>query len=180
LSVGTALLIIDVQKAFYDKKSHDYAYDGEGLLTAINKVATKARKSDVPVIYIQHDGDKGDPLEPGAPGWPIHPSIAPHEGELVIHKPTPDSFYKTNLENELKSRGIKKLVIMGIQSDWCIDTTVRRAYSLEYNVTVVEDGHTTVDTEILKAPQIIAHHNSIFRGRFAKLVKAEQIDFNRL
>lgn len=86
----------------------------------------------------------------------------------------------TNLENELKSRGIKKLIIMGIQSDWCVDTTVRRAYSLEYDVTVVEDGHTTIDTAVLKAPQIIAHHNSIFGGRFAKLVKADQIDFKKL
>jgi nicotinamidase-related amidase len=175
MSIGTALLIIDVQKAFFDKKTRDYAYRGEELLSTINKVASKARKSGVPVIYIQHDGDKGDPLEPGAPGWPIHPAIAPKEGELVIHKPTPDSFYKTTLENELKSREIKKLIIMGIQSDWCVDTTVRRAYSLEYDVIVVEDGHTTVDTEILKAPQIIAHHNSIFGGRFAKLVKADQI-----
>jgi hypothetical protein len=54
---------------------------------------------------------------------------------------------------------------------------VRRAYSLEYDVTVVEDAHTTFDTEILKAPQIIAHHNSIFGGRFAKLVKTENVDF---
>jgi nicotinamidase-related amidase len=177
MTIGVALLIIDVQKAFFDKKSDDYAYKGEELLLNINKVASKARKIGVPVIYIQHDGDKEDTLEPGTPGWPIHPAIAPHEGELVIHKPTPDSFYKTNLENELKSRGIKKLIIMGIQSDWCVDTTVRRAYSLEYDVTVVEDGHTTVDTKVLKAPQIIAHHNSIFGGRFAKLVKAEQIDF---
>jgi len=118
-------------------------------------------------------------LEPGTPGWPIHPAIAPHEGELVIQKPTLDSFYKTNLESKLKSRGIKKLMIMGIQTDWCVDTTVRRAYSLEYDVTVVEDGHTKVDTEVLKAPQIIAHHNSTFSGRFAKLVKADQTDFKK-
>ena len=180
MRTDVALLIIDVQTAFYDKNSSDYAYRGEELLSNINKVASKARKHGVPIIYVQHDGGRGDTLEPGTPGWPIHPDIAPLDGEIIIRKPTPDSFYKTKLENELKARGIKKLVIMGIQSDWCVDTTVRRAYSLEYDVTVVEDGHTTVDTKILKAPQIIAHHNSIFGGRFAKLVKAEEIDFEKI
>ena len=102
------------------------------------------------------------------------------EGDLVVHKRTPDSFYGTTLQTELESRGIRKLVIAGIQSDWCVDTTVRRAYSLEYEVTVVEDAHSTCDTKILKAPQIIAHHNLIFGGRFAKLKKADEINFSEL
>jgi len=84
------------------------------------------------------------------------------------------------LQQELDSRGIKKLVVTGIQSDWCIDTTVRRGYSLEYDLTVVEDAHTTVDDGVITAPQIIAHHNLIFSGRFAKLKKANEIDFHQL
>jgi nicotinamidase-related amidase len=133
----------------------------------------------VPVIYVQHDGVKGSPLEPGKISCFIHPKIAPKVGELVIHKPTPDAFYNSTLQAELDSRGIKRLIVAGIQSDWCVDTTVRRAYSLEYDVIVVEDAHTTFDTKILKAPQIIAHHNSIFCGRFAKLVKTANVDFEK-
>jgi nicotinamidase-related amidase len=174
-----ALLIIDVQSAFFDKSYNVYAYRGEEYLARIKALISRARKAGVPVIYVQHDGTNGTPWEPGTPGWPIHPDIAPREGELVIRKPTPDSFYRTTLQAELDSRGIRRLIVPGIQSDWCVDTTVRRAYSLEYDVTVVEDAHTTFDTEILKAPQIIAHHNSIFGGRFAKLVKADDIDFKK-
>jgi nicotinamidase-related amidase len=180
INSNAALVIIDVQSAFFDKNYNIYTYRGEETLSTIKELITRARRAKVPVIYVQHDGDKGTPFEPGKPGWPIHPAIAPKEGELVINKRTPDSFYRTTLEAELKSRGIKKLIIAGIQSDWCVDTTVRRAYSLEYEVTVVEDAHTTCDTEILKAPQIIAHHNSIFGGRFAKLVKAKEINFEKL
>jgi len=98
----------------------------------------------------------------------------------VIHKHTPDAFHGTTLQSELDSRGIKRLVIARFQSDWCIDTTTRRAYSLGYDLIFVEDAHSTYDTKILKAPQIIAHHNSIFGGRFAKLMKVEEIDFNNL
>jgi nicotinamidase-related amidase len=180
MSGNAALLIIDVQNAFFDKNSNVYAYRAEEFLSRIKGLITRARKAGVPVIYVQHTGDKGTPFEPEKSGWPIHPAIAPREGELIIHKRTPDSFYRTTLQAELESRGIRKLIIAGIQSDWCVDTTVRRAYSLEYDVTVVEDAHTTHDTKILKAPQIIAHHNLIFGGRFAKLKKAEEIDFNKL
>ncbi len=173
----TALLIIDVQNAFFDKDSNDYAYHVDDTLSRIKKLITRARNARIPVIYIQHDEDKGLPFEPGKPGWRINPEIAPMKGELVIHKRTPDSFYNTTLQAELESRGIKMLIIAGLQTEWCIDTTVRRAYSLEYDVTVVEDAHSTCDTKILKAPQIIAHHNSIFGGRFVKIKKTEDIDF---
>jgi len=162
-----------------DKNGHVYAYRGDEFLSTIKRLISRARKAD-PVIYVQHDGDKGTTFEPGKPGWPIYPAITPLKGELVVHKWTPDSFYGTTLQAELESRGIRKLIIMGFQSDWCVDTTVRRAYSLEYDVTVVEDVHSTYDTNMLKAPQIIAHHNSIFGGRFAKLIKAEEIDFKEL
>jgi nicotinamidase-related amidase len=180
LNRNTALLIIDVQSAFFDKNYDVYVYRGEEFLSTIKDLILRARAAEVPVIYIQHDGDKGTPFETGKPGWPIHPAIEPQNRELVIHKRTPDSFYNTTLQAELESRGIRKLIIAGIQSDWCVDTTVRRAYSLEYDVTVIEDAHTTYDTAILNAPQIIAHHNLIFGGRFAKLKKAEEIDFKKL
>jgi nicotinamidase-related amidase len=180
MSGNVALLIIDVQSAFFDKKYGVYVYRGKECLSRIKGLIIRARKAGVPVIYVQHDGDKGTPFEPRKSGWPIHAAIAPRQGELVIHKRTPDSFYGTTLQAELESRGIRRLIIAGIQSDWCVDTTVRRAYSLEYDVTVVEDAHTTHDMKILKAPQIIAHHNSIFGGRFAKLKKADDIDFKKL
>jgi nicotinamidase-related amidase len=173
----TALLVIDVQSAFFDPK--DYIYNGEEYLARIRGLVERAREEDVPVVFVQHE-EAGSPLARGAPGWAIHPAIAPKQGELVVPKTTPDSFYKTTLQADLKKRGITRLVAAGFQTEWCIDTTVRRAYSLDYPVTLVEDAHSTYDTKILKAPQIIAHHNSIFGGRFAKLAKAEEVDFTRL
>jgi nicotinamidase-related amidase len=172
----TALLVIDVQNAFFDPK--DYIYNGEEYLGRIRELIERARVAGVPVIYIQHE--EGRAMAHGALGWAIHPAIAPKPDELVVQKTTPDSFYNTTLQADLKKRGITRLIVAGFQTEWCIDTTVRRAYSLEYDVTVVEDAHSTYDTKILKAPQIIAHHNSIFCGRFAKLVKAQDLDFTKI
>jgi nicotinamidase-related amidase len=180
MSGESALLIIDVQTAFFIRELGVLVYSSDEYLARIRDLIARARKADVPVIFIQHDGKKGSPWEPGTKGWTIHLDISPKAGELVVNKPTPDAFYKTTLQKELDSMGIKKLIVAGIQSDLCVDTTVRRAYSLEYDVTVVEDAHTTFDTPLLRAPQIIAHHNSIFAGRFARLVKTVDIDFEKL
>ncbi|MDD1763037.1 MAG: cysteine hydrolase, partial [Methanothrix sp.] len=137
----TVLLVIDVQNVFFDPK--DYIYNGEEYLGRIRGLIERAREAGVHVIYVQHE--EGSTMARGAPGWAIHPAIAPKPGELVVPKTTPDSFYNTTLQMDLKKRGITRLIVAGFQTEWCIDTTVRRAYSLEYDVTVVEDAHSTYD-----------------------------------
>ena len=84
---------------------------------------------------------------------------------------------KTTLHKELHERGIKKLFVAGLQTEYCIDTTCRRASSLGYEVVLVEDAHGTWDSSLLKAEQIIDHHNQVLGGWFATLKKESEISF---
>jgi len=172
-----ALLIIDVQLGMFAE--NDPVHDGDVLLTTLGDLIARARVAGIPIIYIQHSGGENHPLHPNAPGWPIHPAIAPAEGELIIHKRHPDSFQETNLQHELEKCGIKRLIVAGIQTEYCVDTTCRRAYSLGYDVTLVRDAHSTWDTENLKATQIIAHHNQTLGGWFVTLKAAREIQFDK-
>ncbi len=95
----------------------------------------------------------------------------------MIEKETPDAFHKTTLHQKLKSKGIKRLVIAGLQTEYCIDTTCRRAYSLGYNVILVKDAHSTWDSTNLTAEQIIRHHNRVLGGWFATVKDENQIEF---
>ncbi len=174
MRIDTALLIVDVQLGMFD--ASDPVYGGDELLETIGDLAARARAAGIPVIYIQHVGGEDHLLNPDGPGWPIHPAIAPSEGEMVVHKGHPDSFQETNLERELDRLGVTTLIIVGIQTEYCIDTTCRRAYSLGYDVTLVEDAHTTWDTQELKAAQIIHHHNQVLGGWFAKIVPASEVN----
>jgi nicotinamidase-related amidase len=88
---------------------------------------------------------------------------------VVVQKHHPDAFQDTNLRRELESKSIERLIITGIQTEYCVDTTCRRAYSLGYDVTLVKDAHSTWSTDHLTAPQIIAHHNAVLGGWFAEL-----------
>jgi nicotinamidase-related amidase len=155
----TALLIIDTQVGLIEP-----AYQGSAVLARIRELLTKARNTHTPVIYVQHDEPKGYELEVGAPAWEIHPSIAPQRDEVVVHKRTSDSFYGTSLHSELQAGKINHLVVVGEQTEFCIDTTVRSATTMGYEVTLVGDAHTTFDSDTLTAAQIIAHHNNVLNG----------------
>lgn len=164
----TALIVIDVQNNILAlpnlsrKKEIDQALDETVLRIA--GLIERARAASVPVIFIQHDGGPGHRLEPGTSGWPLRPEIAPQAGEQVIHKLACDAFFETTLGVELVASGIKHLVICGCMTQYCIDTTVRRAVSLGYDVILAADGHTTADTGTLRFEQIIAHHNALLDG----------------
>jgi nicotinamidase-related amidase len=114
-------------------------------------------------------GSEGDPDEPDTPGWCIHPDIAPLDNDIIIQKTTPDSFYKTNLQEKLDSLSITHLYIVGLQTEYCIDTTVRRAFSCDFKVILIEDAHSTWDSLDLKAIQIIEHHNRVLGDWFAEI-----------
>ncbi|NOU93632.1 isochorismatase family protein [Paenibacillus sp. LMG 31456] len=174
MSSNTALLIIDVQNAMFIES--DPVFQGEALLNKIQNLISKARVRNIPIFYVQHHEGQGQPLEQGKPGWLIHPSIEPHPIDSIIQKNTPDSFYQTTLQQELTNKEINEVIIAGIQSEICVDTTCRRAFSLGYKVTLVQDAHSTWNTQYLTASQIIQHHNSVLRW-FSTVKNTEDIIF---
>lgn len=161
MSRDRGLLIIDVQVGIFEGLR---AYRGREVLEQINRLLSKARASNMPIIYVQHDGETGHPLEVSSNGWQIHPAIKPQEEDLIIHKRASDSFFETTLQRELEARGVKHLIVTGCMTEYCVDTTSRRAVSIGYDVTLVSDAHTTIDNKLLTAAQIIAHHNALLDG----------------
>lgn len=162
---NVALLVIDAQNALVE-----VAHRGKELLENVGLLLERARSAGAPVIFVQHDGDDDyEPMKPGNPGWHIHEAVAPHSGEPVVQKKESDSFYGTALEEELRSRGVGRLAVTGMQSEYCVDATCRGALSRGYGVTLVGDAHTTVRDDVLgmmgrgvvSAAQIVAHHNDV-------------------
>ena len=168
MSNKSALVIIDVQSGLFD--GSDIPYNDKELIETINEIISKARISNTPVIFVQHNDEGVDnPLSPNTEGWQIHPALKISNEDIYIQKNHPDSFHDTKLQKQLESHGITKLVIAGLQTEYCIDTTCRRAYSLGYEVILIENGHSTYDTECLTAEQVISHHNQVLGGWFVAL-----------
>lgn len=157
----TALLIIDTQKAMF--MEDDLVYQADELVKTINKLLYYARTNKYKVIYIQHCGEKGHHLEHGTELWEIHNELTPRPDDTVIQKKVPDSFYETELEKVLNKSDIKHLILAGIQTEICIDTTCRSARSKNYQVTLASDAHSTWGSSDLTAAQIVAHHNKALK-----------------
>ncbi|MBW4080529.1 cysteine hydrolase family protein [Paenibacillus sp. S150] len=171
---STALVIIDVQEAMFSYPGMKL-HDEEGVTGRIVSLLHKARSSGTPVVYIQHTED--EEYTRGTPTWEISSHAAPREGELIVEKPTWDAFHRTRLHDELQRLGITDLVICGMQSEFCVDTTCRRAYSLGYNSVLVEDAHSTFDNAGLSGAEIVRHHNSVLGGRVVRLRKEQEVVF---
>jgi len=170
-----ALLVIDLQNGMFEEG----VSNGEKLLQNINDLITKARAANTPIFYVQHNEAIGGSLENGTKGWEIHADICPQTEDVMIQKTTPDSFFNTSLDEELKKRGITHLYMTGIQTELCVDTTCRRAFSQGYKVTLVSDAHSTFDSEELTAQQIINHHNALLRW-FADVYPSRDIRFKAM
>lgn len=155
----TALLIIDAQVGIIEGPLGP-VYQPHELVQVIKKVREAAYSKDIPVLYVQ-DADVG---EVGSADYAVHPEFAPLPSETVIQKLATDSFHGTDLHEILQEKGINHLVITGCKTEYCIDSACRKATTLGYDVTLVKDGHSTSDNKVLRAEQIIAHHNTCLHG----------------
>lgn len=152
----TALLIIDVQHGLC---SGEYeAFEAARIIERINVVSQKMRGAGALVVVIQHEAPTG-PLEYGSEGWNVAAGLDVRPTDIYVRKKTTDSFHNTDLQAILQAHGVKKLAICGLQSEFCVDTTTRRALALGYPVTLVSDAHSTMNNSVLSAAQITAHHN---------------------
>ncbi len=167
---NTALVIIDMQKAMFSAES---PYHGLEVLNNIRLLLQKARNIGMPVVFVQHNNDRG--LKIGSDLWQICDEVSPIDGEALANKTTRDSFYQTELDDILHRLETKTLIFCGMQTEYCVDTTCRRAYTLGYDAYLVSDGHTTFDSKVLPASQIIAHHNFVLPTRFLQVKTASEM-----
>lgn len=155
--MNSALLVIDVQQALCSGQWA--AHNIERLVDRINAVTARARIARLPVILVQREEADG-PLEYGTEGWQLYDRLATGPEDIRLRKAASDAFHKTALQALLQSNNVDHLIVCGLQSEFCVDSTVRGALARGYPVTLVADGHSTVDNEVLSASQISAHHNT--------------------
>jgi nicotinamidase-related amidase len=153
----TALLIIDVQQALCS--GAEAAFDIERVIERINTLSAAARAAGTLVVLIQHEEDDS-PLAFGTAGWQLAAGLVAAPADLRVRKTASDSFHRTDLQALLQAHDVDRLLVCGLQTEYCVDSTVRRALALGYPVTLVADAHSTLANAVLSAAQIIAHHNT--------------------
>jgi len=158
-----ALLVVDVQNALILAQP----FEVEEVVSNIKRLIKVCRENNVEVIYIQHNDKLGGELEPKSDGWKIYGPIAPKVNEEVICKNYNSAFKETSLKEYLDKRGISQLIITGMQTEYCIDTTCKVAFEYGFKVIIPEKTNTTLDNGNISAKDLYEHYNfNIFNGRF--------------
>jgi hypothetical protein len=176
---NTALLVIDVQNDVVAG-----AHERDAVVANVATLVEKARREEVPVIWVQHS-DEG--LARDSDGWRIVPELTPGDAEPLVEKNYADSFEETGLETVLSGLGVGRLVVAGAQTDECIRSTLHGAVVRGYDATLVSDAHTTEDHTEWGAPppdKVIAHTNLYWAyhtapGRTAGTIETRDVDFAR-
>lgn len=164
-----ALLIIDIQNDYFNGGSHTLVgadAAGENARFVLNY----ARSKNIPVIHVQHIAVNpgADFFLPDTNGAAFHNTVQPTPDEQVIIKNYPNSFRDTTLLKHLQENEITDLLICGMQTDVCIDATVRAAKDYNFNTTVIGDACATRDRELYgKKIPADAVHESYLAGMTA-------------
>lgn len=168
----SALLVIDVQRGLFETTPPPY--DADAVVCRINSLTTRARTAGVPVVFVQHERD-GSPLQHGSEKWRIDPRLVVEPQDVILRKTTPDCFLRTDLSNLLEKWRTERIFICGYASEFCVDTTTRRAAALGFPVILVSDAHTTHSKGHASGAEIRAHHNATLPNltSFGPVIKAQ-------
>lgn len=172
-----ALLVIDLQVGVLAE-----VHDRDTVVGRVADLVERARANDVPVIWVQHNGDE---LPRGSAGWQFVEEVDQHDHEPVVHKQHGDAFEGTDLEEVLAARHIGRLVVAGAQTDACVRSTIHGGFSRGYDVDLVTDAHTTEDLTQWGAPPpplVISHTNLYWQfqsgpDKQARAVSSVEVDF---
>lgn len=170
-----AMILIDIQNDYFSGGKNELFQPEQAALVAA-KALEDCRTNGDEVIFIQHisQNKNGGIFCEGTEGCEIHDSVKPLDHEKIFIKHKPNSFYETGLDEYLKSKEITDLLICGMMSHMCIDTTVRAAKDLGYSIKLIGNGCTTKDLSlngVLYNAELV--HNcfmAAIHGKFAEVI----------
>jgi nicotinamidase-related amidase len=162
----TALLVIDVQNEVVRWLP---AERQTAFLALLRGVIREARERGIPLVYVRHQDAF---LRADTDGWRIADDVAPQPGDPIVEKRFRDAFRETNLAEVLDILGVGHLVVCGMQTEFCIDATVREGERRGYRMTLIGDAHATYDTDDLTEQQIVAFVNRVSADGVASVVPA--------
>jgi nicotinamidase-related amidase len=178
--MNQALLIVDIQYDYFPGGAMELVGSAEAGLRA-GKLLEAFRVKGLPVVHIQHVSTRKGAtfFLPGTKGMEIHESVAPRTDETVFQKHFPNSFRETPLLQHLREHRIDRLVIAGMMTQMCVDSTVRAAADLGFQCALAHDacatralsfGGTTIPAESVQTAFLAA-----LNGLFAKVESADEL-----
>ena len=150
------LLVVDMQKALTEDEE---LYDAEAFMDRNIRLIDAARKNNVEVIFVQHDAGEGSGFSVGDEDFEIDPRVAPKDGEKVFVKTINSCFGNKEFKAYMEQQEDKRLMVIGLQTNYCIDATVKSAFERGFEVIVPEGTNSTFDNDYMTGETTVAYYN---------------------
>lgn len=169
--MAQALIVIDIQEGLVKENP----FDTKNFIINTKAIIQHFRDQNIEVIFIRHSEDDGL-LATGSDNWQIYHELKPQENEKIFNKYYNSIFKNSGLKEYLDSKSITNLTFVGMQVEFCIDTSVKVGFEYGYKITIVEDAISTFDNIHLSTDQILSFYKEkIWRNRFAQLRTTKEI-----
>ena len=129
-------------------------------MASVGAWCAAAQQQRVPGFLARHTGPAGSPIADGSGPWQLAAGLPRSAADRCFNNSRPSCFAGTALLAELQEAGVQRLVVVGMKTEYCVDTTCRAAADLGFAVVLVSAGHSTTDSGVLSAEQVIGHHNA--------------------
>lgn len=164
------LLVVDTQKLITNKNLYNF----DVFERNVKKLIKQARINNIEVIYVRHDDGEGTELTKGAEGFEIYDGFKPVNGEVIFDKCVNSSFNGTGLLEYLKGKDVKDIIVIGLQTDYCIDATIKCGFEHGFKMIVPENANTTFDNDFMVAEQTYKYYNEfMWNRRYARCVSID-------
>jgi nicotinamidase-related amidase len=175
--MSRALIVLDVQESFRARPEWRQIADPE-IAEPVNRLVRLARADGDLVVWVLHaEPGSQDVFDPAQGHVRLLEELErPGPGEPVLHKTSHNAFTTTNLQQLLTEAGIRELVVCGIRTEQCVETTVRIGSDLGYRVVFVTDATTTNPYGGLSAGEIIERTETVLRDRFARITTVAELE----
>ena len=164
------LLVVDMQKCLVDEELYDY----NSFVEKTVKLNDAARKNRVEVIYVQHDAGPGSGLSAGDDGFEIADQVSPEEGEKVFVKTINSCFGNKEFKEYMEQQEDKRLMVIGLQTNYCIDATVKSAFERGYEVIIPEGTNSTFDNDYMTGETTVQYYNEDVWDGVADVISFEE------
>lgn len=165
------LLVVDIQKGITD----DRLYEFENFVKNCRQLIDAARKNNIEVIYVQHDDGPGTGFSIGDEDFEISDLVKPAKDEKIYVKDTNSCFGNKDLKKDLVDSNEKELMIIGLQTNFCIDATVKSAFDRGFKVIVPNGANSTFDNDYMDKETTYKYYNEMmWPKRFAECVSVDE------
>lgn len=172
--MDTALLVIDIQDSFKHSPSRWASRNNPAFEANVTELLATFREASQPVIFFLHtDSDPG--FRTTDPEFRLMDFLGRRENEPLLIKNTRNAFTSTDLQQRLDAMGLKKLVICGISTEQCCETTTRVGADLGYDLTFVTEATATFPIASLSAEQIVERTEAVLDKRFARIATVADV-----